>query len=100
MDALGQPGADLAAVNEAGRMRMQSHWMALSIGTSETAALPDQLKEFNQSLATLRSAYPERPLFVPWDDTVHARFDIVEQDWAHFRARWLNSNPSVLHDLL
>jgi two-component system nitrate/nitrite sensor histidine kinase NarX len=58
------------------------------------------VKEFNQSLATLRSGDPERPLFVPWDDTVHARFDIVEQDCAHFRARWINSNPSVLHDLL
>ena len=88
-----------AAVNEAGRMRMQSYRMALSIGTSETAALPDQVKEFNQSLATLSSGDPERPLFVPWDDTVRARFTIVEQDWAQFRARWIDSNPSALHDL-
>ncbi len=88
-----------AAVNEAGRMRMQSYRMALSIGTSETAALPDQVKEFNESLATLRSGDPERPLFVPWDDSVHAHFDIVEQDWVHFRARWIDSNPSALQDL-
>ena len=57
-----------AAVNEAGRMRMQSYRMALSIGTGETGALAQQVKEFNQSLATLRSGDPERPVFVPWDD--------------------------------
>ena len=30
-----------AAVNEAGRMRMQSYRLALSIGTGETNALPE-----------------------------------------------------------
>ncbi len=88
-----------AAVNEAGRMRMQSYRMALSIGTSETAALPGQVKEFNQSLATLRSGDPERPLFVPWDDTVRASFNIVERDWAQFRSRWIDSRPSAVQDL-
>ncbi len=88
-----------AAVNEAGRMRMQSYRMALSIGTKETNALPEQVKEFNQSLATLRSGDPERPLFVPWDDTVRASFDIVERDWAKFHARWIDSSHSALHEL-
>src|SRR5450759_2635197 len=59
-----------AAVNEAGRMRMQSYRMALSIGTGQTSALTEQVKEFDQSLAVLHSGDPERPLFVPWDDTV------------------------------
>ena len=31
------------------------------------------------SLALLRSGDPERPLFVPWDDTVRSRFAMVEQ---------------------
>ncbi len=88
-----------AAVNEAGRMRMQSYRMALSIGTRETAALPDQVKEFNQSLATLRSGDPERPLFVPWDATVKARFATVEQDWRVFRSRWIDARPELLRDL-
>ena len=85
-----------AAVNEAGRMRMQSYRMALSIGTGETAALPEQVKEFERSLETLRKGDPERPLFVPWDDTVRARFASVEQDWLHFRSRWIDSRPTQL----
>ena len=88
-----------AAVNEAGRMRMQSYRMALSIGTGETGALAQQVKEFNQSLATLRSGDPERPLFVPWDESARARFAGVEQDWATYRARWIDGKPAVLSDL-
>jgi two-component system nitrate/nitrite sensor histidine kinase NarX len=88
-----------AAVNEAGRMRMQSYRMALSIGTGETSALAEQVKEFDQSLATLHSGDPERPLFVPWDNTVRERFATVEQDWAHFRSRWIDAKPSALRDL-
>lgn len=88
-----------AAVNEAGRMRMQSYRMSLSIGTGETSALAEQVREFDHSLAILRSGDPERPLFVPWDDTVRARFKAVEQDWSKFRARWIDARPSTLHDL-
>src|SRR5450759_2978760 len=63
-----------AAVNEAGRMRMQSYRMALSIGTRETSALAEQVKEFDLSVALLHSGDPERPLFVPWDATVTERY--------------------------
>lgn len=88
-----------AAVNEAGRMRMQSYRMALSIGTGETSQLAEQVKEFDQSLSVLHDGDPERPLFVPWDNTVRERFATVEQDWAHFRARWIDTKPSALLDL-
>lgn len=87
-----------AAVNEAGRMRMQAYRMSLSVGTGEAQALPEQVKEFESSLALLRSGDPERPLFVPWDDTVRQRFAAVEQDWARFQQNWLASRPqSVTH---
>jgi two-component system nitrate/nitrite sensor histidine kinase NarX len=73
--------------------------MALSIGTGETGALKQQVSEFNNSLATLRSGDPERPLFVPWDATVRARFISVEQDWASYRAHWIDARPTALSDL-
>jgi two-component system nitrate/nitrite sensor histidine kinase NarX len=72
--------------------------MSLSIGTGQTEALAAQVREFEQSLATLRSGDPERPLFVPWDDTVRARFETVEKDWHSYRARWVSAQPlSVSH---
>jgi two-component system nitrate/nitrite sensor histidine kinase NarX len=88
-----------AAVNEAGRMRMQSYRLALSIGTGETSALAEQVRQFDKSLAELRDGNPARPLFVPWDTEVSARFQAVERDWAQFRARWIESKPAVLLDL-
>ena len=74
-----------AAVNEAGRMRMQAYRMSLSLGTGETTALPQQVQEFEQSLHVLRHGDPERPLFVPWDDRVQQRFAVIEEDWKSFR---------------
>ena len=88
-----------AAVNEAGRMRMQSYRMALSIGTGETGALAEQVKEFDLGLGILRHGDPERPLFVPWDASVAEKFTTVEQDWGHFRARWIDKPPANLNYL-
>ncbi|MBU0588855.1 MAG: type IV pili methyl-accepting chemotaxis transducer N-terminal domain-containing protein [Gammaproteobacteria bacterium] len=82
-----------AAVNEAGRMRMQAYRMSLSIGTAQTDALPAQAAEFERSLVLLRRGDPERPLFVPWDATVRQRFALVEQDWQLFRKHWVETLP-------
>jgi two-component system, NarL family, nitrate/nitrite sensor histidine kinase NarX len=81
-----------AAVNETGRMRMQTYRLSLSLATADTASRQQQVKAFEDSLALLRSGDPERPLFVPWDDTVRARFAKVEQDWAAFVQHW--SSPA------
>ncbi len=74
-----------AAVNEAGRMRMQAYRMSLSAGLNDASVLPRQLAEFERSLNVLRNGDADRPLLVPWDETVRQRFEIVERDWAHFR---------------
>ena len=80
-----------AAVNEAGRMRMQAYRMALSVGTGSHRRLPQQVDEFNSGLEQLRHGNPERPLFVPWDDTVRTRFSTVERDWSRFQQRWVSA---------
>jgi len=74
-----------AAVNEAGRMRMQTYRMALSAGTGQHDALPAFIAEFDANLQLLRHGDAERPLFVPWDDTVQQRFGVIERDWHDFR---------------
>ncbi len=78
-----------AAVNEAGRMRMQT-WRLTSAVQAE---LPPEhigqlVKEFDQSLALLRSGDPARPLFVPWDAEVRREFAQVEALWKIEREEW------------
>ena len=85
-----------AAVNEAGRMRMQAYRMLLSASTGETPLLQQQTAEFERSLQLLRQGDPERPLFVPWDDTVQQRFAAVEQGWQRFRSRLGRAAPATL----
>ena len=77
-----------AAVNEAGRMRMQSYRLVVSVATGQTRALPQQIAEFDRSLQLLRVGDPQRPLFVPWDELVGQRYATVEDDWARFRAHF------------
>jgi len=77
-----------AAVNEAGRMRMQTYRLSLSLATADEASLRPQVAAFEDSLALLRLGDAERPLFVPWDDAVRERFETVEQDWKAFKNHW------------
>ncbi|GAB4550209.1 MAG: type IV pili methyl-accepting chemotaxis transducer N-terminal domain-containing protein [Rhizobacter sp.] len=88
-----------AAVNEAGRMRMQAYRMSLSVSTGDAEALARQAESFDKSLAVLREGDPERPLFVPWDDAVLSHFASVEQDWAAFRQRWVGAPVGSLQGL-
>jgi len=79
-----------AAVNEAGRLRMQT-WRLASAVQSHPApeAIQALVHEFDHSLQLLRSGDPGRPLFVPWDEQVDADFAQVEQLWRQQRGRWL-----------
>jgi two-component system nitrate/nitrite sensor histidine kinase NarX len=83
-----------AAVNEAGRMRMQTWRLASAVQTSlSPAALGTLVSEFDDSLKLLRAGDPSRPLFVPWDDQVDLRFAEVDRIWAQRRAQWLAAPP-------
>ncbi|MDM7951465.1 type IV pili methyl-accepting chemotaxis transducer N-terminal domain-containing protein [Hydrogenophaga sp.] len=79
-----------AAVNEAGRMRMQT-WRLTS---AVQAQLPPEhiaalVNQFDQSLGLLRSGDPSRPLFVPWDDQVRSEFVAVDTLWQQERSQWM-----------
>ena len=67
-----------AAVNEAGRMRIQAYRMALAVAANDATGLASHVTEFERSLGVLRDGDPERPLFVQWDDTVSAGFVQIE----------------------
>jgi two-component system nitrate/nitrite sensor histidine kinase NarX len=91
-----------AAVNEAGRMRMQAYRMALTVGGFNSFAAqeqPQQIQKFNASLALLRQGDASRPLQVPWDGQVRQHFARVESDWQQFQAQWLGQKPVDLASL-
>ncbi len=86
-----------AAVNEAGRMRMQT-WR-LTSAVHEGMNRPELLRlvgRFDGSLAVLRKGDASRPLFVPWDESVQKEFTVVETLWGQQRQQWLTEpGPSV-----
>lgn len=85
-----------AAVNEAGRLRMQTWRLTSAVQAqkpaTEVAAL---VAQFDESLSLLRTGDPGRPLFVPWDDHVSQEFTTVESIWAEQRSRWLQGGAAA-----
>lgn len=85
-----------AAVNEAGRMRMRSYQLALSLqqkpvdAVKFSAEVSAQLAEFDRSVALLRRGDSTRPLAVPWDRHTRAQFEGVVRDWQRLRAQALS----------
>ena len=76
-----------AAVNEAGRMRMQTWRLAQTLAAGDAArAAGAAAQQFDQSLALLRSGDPSRPLFVPHDARSQAAFADVQRGWQALRA--------------
>jgi len=83
-----------AAVNEAGRMRMQTWRLASAVQTSlAPAELNGLVSLFDESLLLLRKGDASRPLFVPWDSDVDLKFAQVEKLWAQRRGQWLARPP-------
>jgi two-component system nitrate/nitrite sensor histidine kinase NarX len=85
-----------AAVNEAGRMRMQAYRIALTVASTKEAdssELPAHISNFDRSLALLRNGDAARPLQVPWDEPARQHFADVERDWSQFRVNWLEHKP-------
>jgi two-component system nitrate/nitrite sensor histidine kinase NarX len=77
-----------AAVNEAGRMRMQAWRLAQTIPQGDPQRVDALMAEFDQSVDLLRSGDPARPLFVPRDDRSQLAFEEVQRDWQRLRSHW------------
>jgi two-component system nitrate/nitrite sensor histidine kinase NarX len=82
-----------AAVNEAGRMRMQTWRLAQTLPGQDSARLQQQLAQFEQTLGLLRSGDTSRPLFVPRDDESQKTFADVQAGWLALRSPWATVPP-------
>lgn len=91
-------GGGAAALNEAGRMRMQV-WRMASAVQADVPERDTLIAQFDRSMQLLRTGDSRRPLFVPWDVDVRERFHAVEMRWTAERERFLNG-PSEPRDLI
>lgn len=81
-----------AAVNEAGRLRMNMLRMVLVLQTEPVQAVQQRAQEFDASLELLRTGDPSRPLFVPWNDASRSRFDAICAEWAGLQSQWTQAD--------
>jgi two-component system, NarL family, nitrate/nitrite sensor histidine kinase NarX len=77
-----------AAVNEAGRMRMQTWRMAQTLARDDAQQMAALVSQFDLSVSLLRAGDPARPLLVPHDDESQRAFDAVQRDWMELKASW------------
>jgi two-component system, NarL family, nitrate/nitrite sensor histidine kinase NarX len=77
-----------AAVNEAGRMRMQTWRLAQTLTEAHPKQIEDLMLQFDRSVHELQSGDPARPLFVPRDERSQQAFANVQRDWNRLRADW------------
>lgn len=76
-----------AAVNEAGRLRMQGYRLAWStVGGAGTSHRAELLREVEGSFVLLEHGDVDRPLFVPRDAEVQDRFLLAKTAWQELRA--------------
>jgi two-component system, NarL family, nitrate/nitrite sensor histidine kinase NarX len=77
-----------AAVNEAGRMRMQTWRLAQTLPDADPQRIETLMAQFDRSLNLLRTGDPARPLFVPHDQRSQLAFLDVQRDWQQLRDQW------------
>lgn len=89
-----------AAVNEAGRLRMQTMRMALAVEHETQAMLLERVEKLDASLQLLQTGDPAHPLFVPWSEETRARFAQVRSQWAQVRGEWLAREAPAAQDVV
>ena len=77
-----------AAVNEAGRMRMQAWRLVHALQRADAPQVNDLITQFDRSVEILRTGDPARPLFVPSDQGTRQAFADVRGAWADLRGNW------------
>lgn len=74
-----------AAINEAGRMRMQTYQLALLASDSNQEASSKLIKKFDDSMSVLKYGDPSRPLFVPWNRLNRSYFTNISSQWGEIK---------------
>jgi two-component system nitrate/nitrite sensor histidine kinase NarX len=85
-----------AAINEAGRMRMQTYQLALLANHDKKHQVMDLVGGFDKSLSLLSLGDPARPLFVPWNEFNKVEFAGIQNDWLEIKSILASSQYQTL----
>ncbi|MHA7600996.1 type IV pili methyl-accepting chemotaxis transducer N-terminal domain-containing protein [Alicycliphilus sp. T452] len=77
-----------AAVNEAGRLRMNMLRMILAQQNESPQEFARLEQRFNDGLELLRAGDPARPLFVPWNDETRTQYEHIRSQWLVLQQEW------------
>ncbi len=77
-----------AAVNEAGRLRMQTWRLAQTLASADATQVLQQVQQFDDGVQLLRNGDPARPLFMPQDARSQQAFADVQGAWSALRQTW------------
>ena len=80
-----------AAINEAGRMRMQTYQLALMSNHKASNQVDTLIGKFDRSLDLLSAGDPSRPLFVPWNNLNKLEFAGIQNDWLEIKSTLTSS---------
>ena len=80
-----------AAVNEAGRLRMQTWQLAMTLSHDDPARASGLVDELDRGIALLQHGDPGRPLFVPSDAESQRRLAEVALGWQALQRAWTAS---------
>ena len=83
-----------AAVNEAGRLRMQTWRMAHVAAVGDRVQLQTQARAYDAALHQLWIGDPARPLFLPRDERTAAAYQAVTDDWRRMTAAAADGVPA------
>jgi two-component system nitrate/nitrite sensor histidine kinase NarX len=89
------------AINEAGRLRMQT-WrlaQALSMQYPKRPEVTELIKQFDDSLNLLQHGDPLRPLFVPHYPHCQQTLKVVLENWDVLRTKWNYASPPAASEL-
>ena len=82
-----------AAVNEAGRLRMNMLRMILAQQNESPRDFERLEQRFEAGLELLRTGDPARPLFVPWSSETRTRYEHLRSEWQSIRQQWSGPHP-------
>ncbi len=76
------------AVNVAGQLRMMTYRLGVSQAEGDRSRMSREVAQMQAAIDLLRNGDEARPLAVPWDATIHARFADVLRQWQILKPRW------------